>query len=264
MLVAEVTLTPGACRSTQGPKLEEDQTPSSSSLAPTVSAEESLPGLAPQASEAALPAAATTRAPPSTRAWAALSRAGEGREEPTERLTTAGREKEEEEEGKPFSLSSLSFPSLSSPPPPPPPPPFPENSTEEIQSSPATTSLTVAAPSHPTTRTGTTVAFLASPKVSPAASAATCVPCPAQSKASSSELAGAPFPPPPRLFSKTENPRRTLEAKEEDKGAKMGDQRNSEWEARTPVSTTKSVTPEPAAENSKLKLVFLLSSSPSS
>ena len=31
------------------------------------------------------------------------------------------------------------------------------------------------------------------------------------------------------------------------------DQRNSSWPARTPVSTTKMVTPVPAAENSRLK-----------
>jgi hypothetical protein len=51
------------------------------------------------------------------------------------------------------------------------------------------------------------------------------------------------------------------EADAEREGASAGDQRNSACPAKTPVSTTKTVTPVPAAENSRLKEV---SSSPPS
>ena len=54
--------------------------------------------------------------------------------------------------------------------------------------SPAIMELMVPLPSHPSTFTATTLASLATPTIRPAATEATCVPCPSQSEAFQSLL----------------------------------------------------------------------------
>lgn len=92
---------------------------------------------------------------------------------------------------------------------------------EETQSMPATMPAVEPVPSQPSTRTGTTSAPLATPYREPAVVPATCVPWPLQSLL-------------PRPSSTAVTP-----------GSMRP--RNSEWEARTPVSMMKAVTPAPVA-----------------
>ena len=138
---------PGAKRSTQEPKLENQARESDWVEAPTVNADGSRAGETSHAFCASLPAATATMNP-SAVSWAtALSRV-EDALPPRLKLTTPRRV---------------------------------PRSTERIHESPASTPDVEPAPSQSRTRTGTTRASLATPNVAPAAVDATWVPCPWQS-----------------------------------------------------------------------------------
>ncbi len=144
---ADVMLEPGANRSRQVPKFENDERASVLVVAPTVTAAATRDGEPLQALVFSLPAATAKVTPALIALPTAVSRAEEG-PPPRLMLATAG-------------LTCFC----------------------RTQSTPAMTPELVPEPSQPSTRTGCTTALSAMPYLEPAAVPATCVPWPLQSVA---------------------------------------------------------------------------------